>query len=359
MTLSVFTRSAGPSLAEFIVSVKAGKRDFFDVLQTPASSFIEASFSELMANEDDVLAGVNRVLVTNIWYFGVFHYCLVKYHDNGDVKFVFYDTVNDSSMLIRTVEALFAGIGQGIAHEEKGIPFTNKSALLELASGLTEGKENGLLQFWLMDDTAWLLQYKTVPLHEFSLMVTVCAPRKVDYSTRRKGTILDLLAFDIMAVMADEEIKNVEERQEGQLQFVDYTFKLEAWVLQAFNLATIRKWDGRKRFEKGAFTAITFYNSEQMTYEAKLSVLEALIRMYGTDNSGYGELGIGELEILEGNRFFTGRWWRFNQFNGLHQPDKEGEILSYEVRVDDFADETGFNVSISGYNELVSLFSVE
>ena len=77
-------------LRDFLLQVKAGKRNFFEVLHTPEKHFEDASFEQLMSNTADVLAEVNKVQ-TNFRdkYFDQFDGCLVKHHDNGDVKWVF------------------------------------------------------------------------------------------------------------------------------------------------------------------------------------------------------------------------------------------------------------------------------
>jgi len=101
------SREAPTSFQQFLQNVKQGNRDFFTLLNTPESCFEEASFSELMSNADDVLSRVNRVQKNfrNI-YFGVFDGCLIKHHDNGEVKWVFFTVTKDSKRIFELVDTL-------------------------------------------------------------------------------------------------------------------------------------------------------------------------------------------------------------------------------------------------------------
>jgi hypothetical protein len=103
----------------------------------------------------------------------------------------------------------------------------------------------------------------------------------------------------------------------------------------------------------------TFCATAALTGDQKIQVMERLIQIYGSDDGGWGELGIHEREQLDAGTFYTGRRWSFNQQHGLLNRDNENEQLSYEVDVDDMADEERFKIVVYGYNELVGLFSEE
>lgn len=348
------------SLADFIAAVKNGQRDFFHILGLTPTAYREATFDQLMDNTDDVLAGVNRVL---IWdggqFFGTFPNSLVKYHENGDVKFIFYGVMTGASEVLTTAGVMFEGLGPGMRHEDNGVPFTNVPHLLALAQGTLTAERDSMLHSWSLGDTSWLLQYKTSPRQQFSLMVTINAARQTDFSIRRKGTVLELLQCDVPGVMDTGAITREENRDGTELRFVDYAYPLPEKAGGIFDWLRIRKWDAQKRFDKNQYTMATFCATAPLTGDQKIRMMERLIQIYGSDDVGWGELEIHEREQLDAGTFYTGRRWSFNQQHGLLNRENENEQLSYEVDVDDMADEERFKIVVYGYNELVGLFAAE
>src|SRR5580704_2177739 len=151
MLSSVYMPVPNVSLEEFMVAVKNGQRDFFQILNISPDWFIKAPFSELMENTDDVVAVVNRVLVKRYGqFFGIFPHGLVKFHDQGEVKFVFYGINNDIFQLLTTVNLIFDRLGLGIKDNRKGIPFTNVQKLLALARGEFTDETDNMLHLWLL-----------------------------------------------------------------------------------------------------------------------------------------------------------------------------------------------------------------
>jgi hypothetical protein len=61
MLSSWFRKNNNNSLSEFIMSVKKGERNFIKLLNKNEENFSDASFDELLSNENDVIVGVNRV----------------------------------------------------------------------------------------------------------------------------------------------------------------------------------------------------------------------------------------------------------------------------------------------------------
>src|SRR5690349_12482217 len=121
-----FKQKSEVSFENFISEIKKGKREFLNILKTPEMNFQTAPFQELLSNTDDILSGVNQVQknFSNI-YFDIFDSCLIKHHDNGDLKFVFYTTTQDFNAIMRISSILFTAFGQGIYDDQRFIPFTN------------------------------------------------------------------------------------------------------------------------------------------------------------------------------------------------------------------------------------------
>jgi hypothetical protein len=103
-----FRKDNKVSVKEFLTAIKSGNRNFIDTLKLKETDFHDASFEELMSNTDDVIAGVNRVQKNfSKVYFNIFNNCLIKHHDDGDVKFLFYTVTKDATSIIRFSSELF------------------------------------------------------------------------------------------------------------------------------------------------------------------------------------------------------------------------------------------------------------
>jgi hypothetical protein len=350
-------KSSKTTIEEFINGVKKGQRNFFDLLKVKEVEFTNASFDELMSNTDDVLVGVNRVQKNfNQTFFTLFNNCLVKHHDNGDIKFVFYTTTDDSYKIIDFAKILFAQLGQGIYDNRRFTPFTNHEKIRDLSRGIYFQETDEIVHVWFCDNVSFLLQYRISPLRQLSLMVTIKAPEKQDYSVRRKGTVLDLLQFNINALVNTEFDDMNADIVNDKIRFIDYLYTLDKKEFSAFDKALVRIFDSKSEFRKDVQTHITLYSSSPIDADTKIAVVESLYRIYGLDNSGSGELQMHERDILEAGTYWVGRTWRFNDQHGLWNMDDKKEKSSYEVRLSDMEGEEGFNLFISCYNELIDLF---
>lgn len=354
-----FKKSNEVSLKEFIVLLKNGERNFIEALNIKESQFSDASFDELMSNTADVIVGVNRVQKNfSKTFFNVFNNCLIKHHDNGDVKFVFYTVTNDANKVNDTAAVMFDELGTGLFDDRKFTPFTKPQKIKDLAQGIYLQESDELVHSWFHDNISFLLQYRISPLRQFSLMVTINAPKQYDSSIRRKGTILDLLNFNLDQLLNTEPLTLREEGTGDKIKFVDYTYHLDNSELGVFDLLSIRIFDNIRSFRKNIQTHTTLYSSLPIEVDKKIAAVESLFKIYGKDIYSSGELEFHERDILEAGSFWTGRTWRFNEQHAVFSTESENEKTSYEVRVDDMEDEERFKVSIFSYNELVSLFGI-
>src|SRR5215212_3370911 len=111
----LFSIKDNVSFESFVSEIKNGRRDFLKILKTPEENFENASFEELLSNISDILSGVNKVQKNfSQLYFNIFNGCLIKHHDNGDIKFVFYTTTSDYNTILKISSILFKEFGQGV-----------------------------------------------------------------------------------------------------------------------------------------------------------------------------------------------------------------------------------------------------
>jgi hypothetical protein len=354
-----FFRNSGVSIKDFLKELKNGERDFFKALKTPEQRFEEASFEELMSNQSDVLCGVNKVQKNfSENYLGFFPNCLVKYHDNGDIKFVFYTTTYDSKKILSFSEMMFTELGEGVHNEPHTTSFRNQAKVVALSKKIYFNSSDEILHLWMHDDLTFLLQYRVQPLCQLSLMVTIKAQKTPDHSIRRKGTILELLSFDIDTLLASEHIKEEKELENDEVKFVDYTFILRQKELGVFDRICIRIFHPLRLFRPEVYTSITLFSSKEVSADDQVALTEELYKMYGEDNSMMGEVQLHEREMLDEGEFWTGRNWALNESHGIWDTGNPDEKFAYSVMIGDMKDEYGFNVAIMGFNNLVDLFSV-
>lgn len=359
MASKTFATNNNVTLTEFISELKAGDKDFFQALRVPESHFEDASFDELLSNQDDVIAGVNRVQKNfSKIHFDIFDGCLIKHHDDGDLKIIFYTTSNDSNKIIAISKILFHEFGTGYFKDTEQVPFSNVEKIVSLSNGNFENEHDSILHVWLFQNLSILLQYKTDPFWQFSLMITKKAVRILDTSIRRNGTILDLLTLDIKNILTQEAIMQNDEYVNGELKFVDYIYQLPENQIGIFDMVRMRIFNSEKVFKDDIYTHLTLYSSTKIQAERKIQVVEKLIKLYGQDSRKTGEFEMYERDILEKNGFWTGRYWDFNQQHGLFNSKNPSEKMSYDVSIDNIDDQEGFRITIAGYNELVSLFGL-
>ena len=357
---NLFNPGSKINFQDFIIELKKGNRDFFTILQSPENSFEEASFEELLSNQADVLSGVNRVQKKfRTAYFGLFNGCLVKHHDNGNIKFVFFTTTNDTKTIIQFSQVLFHEFGHGIYKENEFKPFTDREKIILLSKGVYNDDKDNIAHLWLYEDLSILLQYTTSPLRQFSLMITKNAEREYDKTIRRNGTILNLLNLDVNDILSQKETRQTKEFDGDKIKFIDYTFILAKRQMNVFDKIIIRIFDSKRDYNESTYTHLTFSSSKPINADDKIKMAEKIIKIYGQDNGGTGEIEFHERDLIEQNVFWTGRRWSFNQSHGLWNMNNKDEKPSYIVAIDSIDDVEGFNVSILGYNELVSLFGEE
>ena len=221
---SLFNSRKSVSFSEFLANVKAGNRDFFTLLCTPEKNFDEASFEELLSNTDDVFAEVSSVQKNfRSVYFGLFDSCLIKHHDNGDVKWVFYTVTKDVKSVMGIADTLYSELGSGFFDDSIAFPFRSSDKVALIAQGLHGVVEKEIHSIWLHEDITALLQYKKDPLRQFSLMVTTKKPKAMDTSIRRR-TILELIQQDLDIVLAGDPIGSENEFEDGVVKFTDFVY---------------------------------------------------------------------------------------------------------------------------------------
>lgn len=354
--MRLFTSTPGIRFSDFIEKVKSGAANILSEVGLSESTFETMPYQSILDNPSDVAAGVNKVkLKTKISAFEVFDSVLIKYYDNGEVKYLFYTTSKDHLRINELSKTLFEKLGPGVYDSDHDLTFKNSSNIIALAGGKSE---RDVRNVWLTEKYSVVIQYRTQPLHQFALILTQQVERLVDTSSRR-GTVYDLLPLDLNKIFLQKEI-SVEANflDDGSVNCIDYRFKLDYKILNAFDTITIRLFSNEREFTIRTQTHLKLTCSKDIPLRTKLEAIQTIQAIYGSDWTGCGDLDIGEVDIIENNDYWTGRRWHLNEVHGLHLPgDNSSDI--YWVEVTNSTVEDGLMLYVGCYNKLIEYFTVE
>lgn len=238
-------------MKKLIAAVKSGERDFLSLLGTRPERFREATFEEIMSNEDDVLAHINRVQFNfNERFFDLFDGCLIKHNDAGDIEYIFVTTTRDAVSIIEMSEVMFEELGEGIFDNREFSSFREQDKIRNLAKGSYSDQSDAPMHIWSHENVSFCLYYRIIPLQQFTFSILVKAPEVEDNSVRKKGTILNYLKFDPQALLQEEPVHRQEEYSGGTIRFVDYTYALEPKEWGLFNTIDLRIFSDKQAFNK-------------------------------------------------------------------------------------------------------------
>jgi len=341
------------------LNIKEGNQTILDSLNLSQNDFEEASEKELLSNPDDLVSGVKRVQKKfDTIFFDLFENMLIKHHDNGEVKYIFYTQTNNAGKIIEIADFLFEEFGHGYFDDRKHTPFHQKEKIISLSQGKYLTDRDDIVHVWLLDKFSIVLQYRIQPMRQFVLSVTEKQEKQKNKSIRRKGTILKYLKLDANKLLQENEIDKEVQIEKGTVKFIDYFFRLHQKEFDVFDIVKLRIFDGERKFREDVQTHLTLMASSQVPYQKMVSICEKLIETYEEDDSGTAEMEIHDLEALEED-FWTGRTWHFNEIHGLWNMDDKNEKMTYSVMIEFDEEDNGFKISILGFNSLVDYFGIK
>jgi len=342
----------------FIAGIKSGE-DVPVLLGFHEDDFDEVPFTRILDNPGDIAAGVIRMRkLTGISAFDMFDAVTVKDYDSGDIKYMFSTITSEGHKIGDFAEVLFNELGPGIYDSARHSSFHDEEKIRTLARGQYFNSQDELVHIWIHAQWVILLQYRIDPLCEFSLFITHKKHREIDRSIRRNGTILDVLNLDIREVLQQREDSRLIDAREHDVRFVDYRYEHLGKMLGVFTGLTVRLFQKNKEFREDVHTNVTFTTRTGVSTRSKIDVMDKLVRIYGADDLGLKEIELHEIDLLDSGEYWTGRTWNFNETHGLWNIENDHERFAYSVALGYDSFEAGFTLSIIGYNNLISLFSV-
>jgi len=342
----------------FVAGIKCGE-DVPALLGLQDDDLDEVPFTRMLDNPGDIASGVIRMRkLSGISAFDMFDAVTVKDYDSGDIKYMFSTITSECHKIGDFAEVLFQELGPGLYDSTRHSSFHEDEKIRTLARGQYLNSQDELVHIWIHSQWVILLQYRIDPLCEFSIFVTHKKPKEIDRSIRRNGTILDILSVDIREVLELQENSRLIDARERDVRFVDYRYDRLGRIMGVFSGLTVRLFQRNKEFREDVHTNVTFTVRADVSTRSKIDVMDRLVRIYGPDDLGLKDIELHEVDLLDAGEYWTGRTWNFNETHGLWNIENDHERFAYSVAIGYDSFEAGFTLSIIGYNNLISLFSV-
>jgi hypothetical protein len=166
-----------------------------------------------------------------------------------------------------------------------------------------------------------------------------------------KGTLLQLLQHNITELFGTEENFSIPFIENGEVKFTDYVFHVDPPELRIFNIVKIRVL-GTERSLTNVKSLLVNYQTDN-TWEIRdvILLVDALLKIYGPDDTGYAELQPHEIDNIEQESYWTGRSWLINQDHGLQDLGDTSRQTLYWINLN-MNPEDGLNLSILGFDHM-------
>ncbi|MFT4168937.1 MAG: TIR domain-containing protein [Dysgonomonas sp.] len=324
------------------------------LLNLSFSEFFDAS-QHISENPQDVENGVVKVYIkTNLYLFKTFHTCVLKVYDNGDKQYLLYTTTKDIQQIINIYETLSSVLGIGVYDNRIRNSFRDISKIKDIADGFSFSESDACHAMWRINDvyTIWL-NYHVNPLQQ--LVLSIDERKVVDRpNISRNDSILNYMHFDIEDIIKDS-IEIYKDIENDKIRYIDYFALLPTPLFKIFTNAKIRIFGSEKKFHMETQTHLFFYTKNNIfNIEDIKSITTELVSIYGTDNSGQGNLNKYEIENASTYQsWILGRWYSFDKTHRLLNR-KSNESSMYDVRIEynEITDE-GLHLSVIAFNNLV------
>lgn len=347
------------SISKFVETAKTKPAQLLASLGLSESVYTEFSHSSLMDNPEDIANGVIRVCgKVGLSIFGIFTTGLIKYHDDDEKEFIFFTETKNAIEVKHIFNSFSELLGEEIFDGRTYAPYSDDN-IDSISKGNFKNVKNGVAITWIVKPFTITVKYLTSPACQLALMVCFNPPRQVDYSIRRR-TVKEVLNFNVSEILdqSDIQAKSVENADGVIIDgIIDYTSTLTDPVVGVFDVNTIRLFSKQKHFTKQTETHVTLTCSKPTGLGETMKVLESLLVVCGPDNTGEMDVRPYEIAQIENELMWTGRYWWFNEKNGIQDTSKN-EPLAYMVQLDRNLVSNGLSLQVDMYNVMLDLFTV-
>lgn len=343
------------NLSKFLQAVFHDHKDPYETLSIDIGKLKKATFEQLLDNPGDIADGVNKVQMDfSSTYFDYFGDLVIKTYDDGLVRWMFYDTINDANIVMKVFNDIKKELGAGIIHDEKFSTFNEWEKVRALSMGRFSAQNDEILHLWQNSKVTVMLNYQLVPLSRLVLSLNFYPEKKKNTLVRNKGTLLTIMKNDLCLLLLEPEISAIPTEEKGSIKFIDYTYRLHPAELNIFDRVDIRIFSESKSMDGQQHTNVTYWCSRTVKVEEVIVLVDHLARVFGTDNHNDAEMKPHEVDLVENGESWTGRSWDFNDKHQLIDYDDENQNYLYNLRLDFEPEDHGLKISVISYNNMLA-----
>lgn len=254
-----------------------------------------------------------------------------------------------------TIDTLFPCKQKGLC--KQSFPFT-KENLIDFVIGNTNTAFDAVREYWNFDKFSIMLDYAHDTDNELQLSFYTFEP-VIDYSKRQKGTVLDLLPFEIPGLFNEKSKPNLQSfiihqspSNASAKTYIEFT--LEKRLFDSFDRINVVQYSEKPDISCEVPYDVQIYAEEIHNCFEGWKFVDQLIHLYGSDSEGNGRLLIEDPSDIIEHKLLVYRHWQFNQHHALYNENNPKEKLVYEVILEK---ESGyFQLSILRYDLLLKHF---
>jgi hypothetical protein len=342
-------------LEDYLFSTFTDDWHYLAALHLNSRQVNEVPFEKLLVdNPMDVAQGVTRVETKfGTQFFDLFENLVIKHFGEDSVKLMFYTEIKNPNKPLSLYRILMAQLGGGYHFAPKFATFEMTDKVRALAAGKYDDEHDELLHSWHHGNFAFSLNFQINPLRRLVFSVTYQPKKEIDRSVRNKGTLTSLLTHDLNEVLAGTPLNETPQNKDEKVIFTDYDYALTTPEFGIFNKVEIKLNGTNRQIKPDVHSVVTYYSKFEINTDRVITLVDQLVEIYGTDDYGYRELVLHEIELIENGESWTGRNWLINQHHALQNLDNEAENTIYQVTLTLQPDDKGLNLYVIGFNTLL------
>ena len=130
-------------------------------------------------------------------YFSYFRDLVIKTYDDGMVRWMFYENINDPNIVMKIFNEIKKELGGGMIHDEKFSTFDQLNKVKALSMGNYNSANDEILHLWQSSKITAMLNYQLEPLGRLVLSFNFYPEKEKSTKVREKGTLIGMMKNDL------------------------------------------------------------------------------------------------------------------------------------------------------------------
>lgn len=296
-------------------------------------------------NEIDVQQGVIEVYYKNgLNYFNTFDQLEIKIFKDGTREYNLFTYTKNSDQVISIALQLYSRLGLGLYDDNRHSSFLDKAKIQSIAKGKTKNPLDECITNWYFKSVGFTLYYLINPKQQFIFKTRIHPSKHVI-----KGTICDVFSNDYENLIETGVKLGEEKTKTGK--FVDFQLDMVIPEFGAFDKVRLRTFyfDDNK---KSPYSNL-YFNQTKSDITNLSTIVAKLTEVYGQDTNNEGYLTGTELEAIQNDLHWSGRWWDLNIQHQIKDSNSAIEDILYGIHLDYYKDDY-LSMTIIGIEDLIT-----